>query len=64
MAQQQQPNESQLRTARDALLMIVAHPDQDGLWREVHAALCRIEERLGLPYTHPPRGARRKIDTA
>jgi hypothetical protein len=29
------------------------------LWRTLHAALCQVEERLGVPYTLPPRDERR-----
>jgi hypothetical protein len=62
MAQQTQPNEAQLIAARSALLHLVAHPTRDALWRSAHAALCRVEERLGMTYTHPPRSVRRTID--
>ena len=63
MATLTEPSEAQLAETRDALIRVVLPYQFAGeapsLWRTLHAALCQVEERLGVPYTLPPREERR-----
>ena len=62
MATLKEPSEAQLHEARTALLNLVLPYRYAGeappLWRHAHAALCQVEERLGVAYTLPPREER------
>lgn len=64
MATLTHPSVEQLTNAREALLRLVLpyrYPggEAPALWRTAHAALCQVEEALGLAYTLPPRDERR-----
>ena len=63
MATLTQPTPEQLHDLRLALLRVVLPYRYVGeappLWRASHAALCQVEEALGLAYTLPPRDERR-----